>query len=498
MPLLLRPPPLPDEWLGSWLVRVASANHLSLSRLLFLMGITSAEHPPSQAVSEHLAKAGAVTLTAIDEMTMTPDQVLTTIGSNRTTNIQPFLGVKFLQFCPGCLATDPVPYIRRKWLQSTSVACDLHGGPLLDRCFHCQRYLQVYRKRNFKRTTKQSYVLLQPMSELKRCPVCRGALTIPPVPLLRLPPEQPPPDDVGLSRPEDWTRFVAALDLMITSFSVTDLIDFSQQSPQSPANGFIPDYTIGPLPGKTSNRDVVGHRFENVLLRRLVLTPAPGGSALSSLRAFAGALMDQIEKSPYGHSVRWNYLNWLAYTLWTSTPATLMLYWPGLVAYVVDLRNGQDHLRPIVDIRHFRLTGEQWAMVDQDLTQTPEFPLRPDPFRRNTAFTVYLKHLLTGRPWQKAAEGYVFGRVNKWDLELWIKDWTATKSMHAPLERLYEHLKTHTTNRSPQWVIDTAAVFLSDGMINLLIKERLPAALDILQRLGLSMQARLEQQQKSP
>jgi hypothetical protein len=498
MPLLLRPSPLPDEWLGSWLVRLAAANHLSLSRLLSLMNMTSTEHPPSHPVNEYLAKVGAVTLTAIDEMTMTPDQVLTTIGSSRTTGSQPFLGVKFLQFCPVCLATDSVPYIRRKWLLSTAVACDLHGGPLLDRCFHCQRHLQVYRKRKFKRSTKLPHLLHQPISGLKQCPVCRGALTTPPVPLLRLPPEQPAPDDVGLSRPEDWTRFVAALDLMITSFSVTDLIDFPQQSPQSPANGFGPDYTIGSLPGKTSNRDAVGHRFGNVLLRRLVLTPVPGGSAMSSLRVFASELLDQIEKSPYGHSVRWKYLNWLAYMLCSSTPATLMLYWPGLVAYVVGLRNGQDDLRSKVEIRYFQLTAEQWAMVNQDLIQTPDFPLHPDDFRRNSAFTAYLKHLLTGRPWRQAAANYAAGRANSWNLKLWIKDWTKNKSMHVALERLYDHLNTHSTNRSLQWVLDTEAVFLSDGMINLLIQERLPSALNILQRLGLSMQARLDQQQKSP
>lgn len=221
---------------------------------------------------------------------------------------------------------------------------------LLDRCPHCQRHLQVYRQRKPKRHAKLFLVLHQLVSDLKRCPVCRGALTTPPVPLRQLPPEGPPPDDGSLRDPADWTRFVAALDLMITSFAVTELIDFSSQSSRAPSNGFTPAYAVGSLPGIASNRATVEHRFQEVLLQRLVLTPIHGNGALSSLQLFAGELFDRTEKSPHVHSVRWNYLSWLAYMLQAGTPDALMLYWPGLVAFVVGLRSGQDDLRPKFDI----------------------------------------------------------------------------------------------------------------------------------------------------
>ena len=65
-------------------------------------------------------------------MVLLPEQALNTIGSSRTSGSQPFLGVQFLQLCSACLATDPVPYVRKTWLMATSVTCDLHGGPLLD------------------------------------------------------------------------------------------------------------------------------------------------------------------------------------------------------------------------------------------------------------------------------------------------------------------------------------------------------------------------------
>ena len=497
MRLLLRPLPLPDEWLGSWLVRLAVANHLSLSRLLSLMGMTPTEHPPTQAVGEKLAEAGAVTLAAIDKMTVMPDQALTTIGSSRTTGSRPFLGVQFLQFCPVCLATDPVPYVRRTWLLNTAVACDLHGGPLLDRCPHCQRHLQVYRQRKPKRHAKLFLVLRHSVSDLKRCPVCRGALTTPPVPLRRLPPEQPLPDDGSLSEPGHWTRFVAALDLMITSFAVTELIDFSRQPPQAPGGDVAPDYTIGSLPGRTLNRATVEHRFQEVLLRRLVLTPVPGDSALSSLRLFATELLDRTEKSLHGHSVRWNYLSWLAYTLQTSTPEALMLCWPGLVAFVVGLRSGRDDLRPTFEILEFRLTDEQWAMADLDLTSSPEdYWLGLLEHRRN-AFEAYLELLLTGRAWRKVPKAYALGQAGRWKIEEWVESWTKRRCMHAPLERLHDHLLTHLEDRSSRWVLETEALFVSDGMIDFLIKERLPSALDILQGLGLRMQEHLDQRDES-
>lgn len=496
MRLLLRPLPLPDEWLGSWLVRLAVANHLSLPRLLSLMRITT-EHPPSQAVSEELAEAGAVTLATIDEMTVMPDQALTTIGSSRTTGSRPFLGVQFLQLCPVCLATDPVPHIRRAWLLNTAVACDLHGGPLLDRCPHCQRHLQVYRRRKPKRHAKLFLVLHHSVSDLKRCPVCRGALTTPPAPLRRLPPEQPHPDDGSLLKAEHWTRFVAALNLMIASFAVTELIDFSLQPPQAPEDDVAPEYTMEFPPGTASNRAKVEHRFQEVLLRRLVLTPLPGDSTLSSLRLFAGELLDRTEKSSYGHSVRWNYLSWLAYTLQNSTPDALMLCWPGLVAFVVGLRDGRDDLRPTFEIPEFRLTDEQWAMADLDLargTDTYGFGSQRD--RRN-AFEAYLELLLMSRAWGKVPVAYAPGQAHRWRLEELIESWTQRKCMHAPLERLYDQLLTHLEDRTSRWVLETEALFVSDGMINFLIRERLPSALDLLQGLGLSMQEHLDQRSVS-
>lgn len=47
-----------------------------------------------------------------------------------------------LQYCPTCLATDHVPYFRKRWRLAFVVACDLHGCMLRDRCPHCRSPVQ--------------------------------------------------------------------------------------------------------------------------------------------------------------------------------------------------------------------------------------------------------------------------------------------------------------------------------------------------------------------
>lgn len=42
-----------------------------------------------------------------------------------------------LQFCPECLATDPIPYFRRRWRLAFMTLCDIHRCALRDSCPHC-------------------------------------------------------------------------------------------------------------------------------------------------------------------------------------------------------------------------------------------------------------------------------------------------------------------------------------------------------------------------
>ena len=141
MQFLLFPPPLDDEWIGSWLVRLAEANLVSLKKVLLLLGISSPDLIPDPGALQRLAAATYLASEQIVPMVLLSEQTLKTIGSSRTAGVLPYLGVTFLQVCPRCLDTDPVPYIRKQWLLHDTVQCEVHGGPLLNRCPSCNLHL---------------------------------------------------------------------------------------------------------------------------------------------------------------------------------------------------------------------------------------------------------------------------------------------------------------------------------------------------------------------
>ena len=176
------------------------------------------------------------------------------------------------------------------------------------------------------------------------------------------------------------------------------------------------------------------------------------------------------------------------YSFWQITCRSATC-WPGLTAFVDWRHVNRDVSRPGFGIPEFRLTDEQWALADPDLTEILDDPGHLGVYGdRREAFEAYLHLLLTDQAWSSVPRTYAVGRVHMWRLEAWIVSWEERKCMNAPLERLYHHLLTHIEDRSSRWVLETEALFLSDRMINMLIRERLPSALDILLRLGLSMQ----------
>ena len=84
-------------------------------------------------------------------------------------------------------------------------------------------------------------------------------------------------------------------------------------------------------------------------------------------------------------------------------------------------------------------------MAEQDLTRGPE-DNGVDSARRN-AFEAYLELLLMDRAWVKMPKAYAGGQAGRWRVEEWVESWTKRRCMHAPLERLYDHLMTHIEDR---------------------------------------------------
>lgn len=50
-----------------------------------------------------------------------------------------------LQFCPACLATDKIPYFRKRWRVAFYTVCTCHATMLLDRCPKCGVAIAVHR-----------------------------------------------------------------------------------------------------------------------------------------------------------------------------------------------------------------------------------------------------------------------------------------------------------------------------------------------------------------
>lgn len=75
-----------------------------------------------------------------------------------------------LQYCPICLATDSTPYFRKHWRLSLTVACEVHGVYLKDRCPSCNAPISIERG-DIKNTR------FQDIPTIGQCAKCKRSLT---------------------------------------------------------------------------------------------------------------------------------------------------------------------------------------------------------------------------------------------------------------------------------------------------------------------------------
>jgi hypothetical protein len=178
------PKPLPDELLSSWIVRVATANGIklqTLARMLFGADRTpwnrdidrSAPAWLTRALSKHTGiPAGEILETTLMTYAgrLHPHPRISghlgwvlTIRTNGTKR-QAF----GQQYCPACLADDPIPYFRKRWRVALSTYCPVHRIELHDACPDCGSPVMHYRG-DFGRELKDAW----PMSA---CHACRADL----------------------------------------------------------------------------------------------------------------------------------------------------------------------------------------------------------------------------------------------------------------------------------------------------------------------------------
>lgn len=155
------PKPLPDELLTSWLLRIAHGNGLKahpFCSLYFDRREQIWNRDFDKCVNESflaaIARYSGMTLQQAQGTTLRAYEGLLYESHNPFGNTKWILplGVYHrtqrrngVQFCPLCLATDPVPYFRRRWRLAFYTTCDLHSTLMQDCCPGCQSPVSFFR-----------------------------------------------------------------------------------------------------------------------------------------------------------------------------------------------------------------------------------------------------------------------------------------------------------------------------------------------------------------
>jgi transposase len=148
--------PFTDEALASWLLRFADPFGVSPQALL--LGDTETEftiHPewwrrPDAMVLAALARRTGVAADRIKALSLADpsgdsavDAMPERFARQRYTSERPMRQARRIGVCPGCLADDEQPYIRRDWTLGWVAACAEHGAVLVRQCPGCGAQLRL-------------------------------------------------------------------------------------------------------------------------------------------------------------------------------------------------------------------------------------------------------------------------------------------------------------------------------------------------------------------
>jgi len=185
-----RPPPLADETLSSWLIRVAQG--MRLRPITFLNAVwgtgRSLVNQDLDNFAPELVVTRIVTATDISEDALRMMTLAEYEGrlferfppKGRKTWILPVRVVSNdrrrhgLQYCPACLRDDPVPYLRRTWRLAFATGCTCHGIALHDACPACGATVQPYRAR----AIELCYRCARPLADASHTPASAQALRL--------------------------------------------------------------------------------------------------------------------------------------------------------------------------------------------------------------------------------------------------------------------------------------------------------------------------------
>ena len=147
------PHPLPDELLSCWLVRIAHAHRLKVQT--FCEQVFGREKQVWNRDIDRLAPRWIINRLSIQTGTSLADAHQTALTAYRSLLyprrkdsgiLRWILPLDMwhrkhmghgLQFCPACLAEDPIPYYRKRWRLALYTCCTRHNAMMHDRCPAC-------------------------------------------------------------------------------------------------------------------------------------------------------------------------------------------------------------------------------------------------------------------------------------------------------------------------------------------------------------------------
>ncbi|MGY2894717.1 TniQ family protein [Deinococcus sp. UYEF24] len=471
--LLLRPRPLPDEWIGSWIVRLAAANHAPLPgnprRLLKTLGIDSVEDHLTTENLTVLSSAVRIDFATLQALNNLPTDLIQKIGRpiNEALLPVPFLGVRYIVICPLCLKEDLVPYFRLSWLSWSTVACSTHGGPLYDGCPHCDARLCVrVLQSNSKSKGRQAPVGLvrRTQADLRRCWKCSGDLTTQVLPI-----------EISQTRaemnPAPFTRkivtdasacapFIHALRTFISAYGLFQLDRIDNIKPYlmpSPLTAYA--------------------RFHTERILTWLLTQ-PTGEVVDparQLKVIAERVLRLLDPPLQQRSaLRWYHISWLSTSLLNET-GNLFRDWPDEVHIFVSwFEKRKVDPRPVADF-NFRIHDESWQLMAPVMSENSTSLkfygyLRPQLAIGTTLLILdaILQNIagISRKIVRKSGQSYH-------ETSIWLKYWRENGQLGFVLEQLYQSVSKYRFHllipslEEPEWVNSTVAVLMSDGCIEL-------------------------------
>ena len=478
MPLLLRPPPLPDEWIGSWIVRLAEANYapmpMNSRRLLNTLGIDAVEVRLTDDHLDFLSTATGVSLTILQILNSLPTDLMQHTGRSGSSLAlpTPFLGVRYLVVCPDCLEGDQEPYFRRSWLSRSTLACPTHGGPLYDGCPHCDARIGVPMTslESFRRRRVPKGVQHRRENDLRQCWNCRGDLAVqhsslePLLPGAETVPHQFDADVV--SDPQVWAAFVRGLRAYLHTYDLPQLVD-----PGHVRLSLVPSPLLSSL---TS----VDARFRTERILVWLLTPMTDRvmHPHRRLQLMAGTVLGLLSATLGPESSRrWLHVAWLSTRLLQEPARTVLSVWPDQVSALVSLfEERRADPRPAADPT-FQLHDEPWqVMAPLLISALAVKPPRNQPgsfltLAESRATMDAVLQNLAGASWRDISQtGLEPTRVRAW-LSFWKED----GRLGLALGQLHRALLSHRTRllkrskNEPVWVEQAVAVLMTDRALEL-------------------------------